>query len=189
MIHFHLPESVDAYWQEVGRAGRDGRPAAAKLLYRAEDVGLRRFFAGGGIKLQELALVVGSLQDGARATDTAASRAPAGSRRLARWRSFGACRRAARGRPRASWTAWSPRPSWLRSAARSSSAPGSTSCAPTPSSRPVRHPKWGAGTLQHADTDKVTVAFDDVGYKTLALSVLRARGDVLVRDSEPDGAR
>jgi ATP-dependent DNA helicase RecQ len=48
VIHHAIADSVDAYWQEVGRAGRDGEPARALLLYRSEDVGLRRFFAGGG---------------------------------------------------------------------------------------------------------------------------------------------
>ena len=48
VIHEAIPDSVDSYWQEVGRAGRDGEPARALLLYRAEDVGLRRFFAGSG---------------------------------------------------------------------------------------------------------------------------------------------
>jgi ATP-dependent DNA helicase RecQ len=39
---------LDAYYQELGRAGRDGEPALALLLWRPEDLGLRRFFAGTG---------------------------------------------------------------------------------------------------------------------------------------------
>jgi ATP-dependent DNA helicase RecQ len=45
VIHAAPPESVDAYYQEVGRAGRDGEPAVGILHYRHEDLGLRRFFA------------------------------------------------------------------------------------------------------------------------------------------------
>ena len=47
VLHSAPPESPDSYYQEIGRAGRDGEPAAAVLYYRSEDLGLRRFFAGG----------------------------------------------------------------------------------------------------------------------------------------------
>ncbi|MDX6724823.1 MAG: ATP-dependent helicase RecQ, partial [Solirubrobacteraceae bacterium] len=48
VFHAHVPDSVDSYFQEIGRAGRDGEPSDAVLFYRPEDLGLRRFFAGGG---------------------------------------------------------------------------------------------------------------------------------------------
>jgi ATP-dependent DNA helicase RecQ len=58
VLHADVPESVDAYYQELGRAGRDGKPAEAVLFYRTEDLGLRRFFAGGGqVHLDELEAV------------------------------------------------------------------------------------------------------------------------------------
>ncbi|TVU59666.1 ATP-dependent DNA helicase RecQ [Paenarthrobacter nitroguajacolicus] len=44
VVHADIPESLDAYYQEIGRAGRDGEPASAILHYRAEDLGLRKFF-------------------------------------------------------------------------------------------------------------------------------------------------
>ncbi|MFJ3385062.1 MULTISPECIES: RecQ family ATP-dependent DNA helicase [unclassified Curtobacterium] len=47
VVHADVPESVDAYYQEIGRAGRDRAPALATLHYRSEDLGLRRFFASG----------------------------------------------------------------------------------------------------------------------------------------------
>ncbi|MGF6833068.1 ATP-dependent DNA helicase RecQ [Paenarthrobacter sp. TE4293] len=44
VVHANIPESLDSYYQEIGRAGRDGEPATAVLHYRAEDLGLRKFF-------------------------------------------------------------------------------------------------------------------------------------------------
>jgi ATP-dependent DNA helicase RecQ len=48
VFHSEPSDSVDSYYQEIGRAGRDGDAARAILFYRQEDLGLRRFFAGGG---------------------------------------------------------------------------------------------------------------------------------------------
>jgi ATP-dependent DNA helicase RecQ len=45
VVHASVPGSVDAYYQQVGRAGRDGQPAQAILFYRPEDLSLGSFFA------------------------------------------------------------------------------------------------------------------------------------------------
>ncbi len=42
VMHADLPKSVEAYYQEVGRAGRDGAPADTIVLYGADDIRLRR---------------------------------------------------------------------------------------------------------------------------------------------------
>ena len=47
VYHHDVADSLDSYYQEIGRAGRDGESAAALLFYRPEDLGLRRFFASG----------------------------------------------------------------------------------------------------------------------------------------------
>src|SRR4051812_31574971 len=48
VFHSEPADSVDSYYQEIGRGGRDRGDARAVLFYRQEDLGLRRFFAGGG---------------------------------------------------------------------------------------------------------------------------------------------
>ncbi len=43
VIHADIPGSIEAYYQEIGRAGRDGRPARATLLWNYADVKTREF--------------------------------------------------------------------------------------------------------------------------------------------------
>jgi len=44
VVHHDLPESIEAYYQEAGRAGRDGDPAECVLFFAPRDRGLREFF-------------------------------------------------------------------------------------------------------------------------------------------------
>jgi ATP-dependent DNA helicase RecQ len=63
VFHSEVSESLDAYYQEIGRAGRDAEPARAVLFYRSEDLGLRRFFAGmGHVEVDEIAQVLETIR-------------------------------------------------------------------------------------------------------------------------------
>ena len=44
VMHLDLPGSLEAYYQEIGRAGRDGEPAEAHMLYGLADMAMRRRF-------------------------------------------------------------------------------------------------------------------------------------------------
>lgn len=44
VIHHQLPANIDSYYQEMGRAGRDGHPSTCLLLYARKDKGLQSFF-------------------------------------------------------------------------------------------------------------------------------------------------
>ena len=44
IIHYDMPGTVEAYYQEIGRAGRDGRMSRAVLLYRRSDRRIQEFF-------------------------------------------------------------------------------------------------------------------------------------------------
>jgi ATP-dependent DNA helicase RecQ len=66
VYHLDVSESVDAYYQEIGRAGRDGDPAEAILFYRPEDLNLRRFLAGSGqVDAEQMTRVAEAVQDAA----------------------------------------------------------------------------------------------------------------------------
>ena len=47
VLHFEIPGSVEAYYQEAGRAGRDGEPAYCELLFNHADLKTQEFFFEG----------------------------------------------------------------------------------------------------------------------------------------------
>jgi ATP-dependent DNA helicase RecQ len=47
IVHYDIPGSIEAYYQEVGRAGRDGKPATCLLLFNYADTFTQEFFIDG----------------------------------------------------------------------------------------------------------------------------------------------
>ncbi len=64
VLHGDVADSLDSYYQEIGRAGRDGEQAEATLFYRSADLGLRRFLgAGGGVRVDDVEQVVAAIDE------------------------------------------------------------------------------------------------------------------------------
>ncbi|MBI5820757.1 MAG: RecQ family ATP-dependent DNA helicase [Verrucomicrobia bacterium] len=54
VTHYDIPGSVEAYYQEAGRAGRDGEPAKCELLFNYADVKTQEFFIDGANPTREI---------------------------------------------------------------------------------------------------------------------------------------
>ena len=48
VYHYDISDSIDSYYQEIGRAGRDGKKAEAVLFFRPEDLGIQKFRSSEG---------------------------------------------------------------------------------------------------------------------------------------------
>jgi ATP-dependent DNA helicase RecQ len=258
VVHADVSESLDAYYQEIGRAGRDGAPALAVLLYRSEDLGLRTFFASGGADPQILSAVADAVR---RHTEQAGSPEPAilkDELRLSHARFTNAvnlleqagavlvddaghlsyARRklpvddavtAAMEVTQAQARVDRSRVEMMRgyaetvgcrrqfllgyfgeeSPVRCGNCDTCASNRVTPANRPatrtarwwyerarppqpafplhaaVAHRQWGPGVVMRHEPDRITVLFEQVGYRTLALAVLTADDGLLVVQQGP----
>jgi ATP-dependent DNA helicase RecQ len=155
VLHSEPSESVDSYFQEIGRAGRDGEPAEAVLFYRTEDLGLRRFFAGGG--------------DSEERREWERSRVEM----MRAYAEHEHCRRvfvlSYFGEPGGEPCGHCDNCEAGRGAAEQGDQPFDVGAA-------VTHADWGPGVVQRYDGDRVVILFDSVGYRTLSVELVTERG-------------
>ncbi len=103
VLHADIPSSLDAYYQEFGRAGRDGEAAHARLLYRTSDLAQARHLTARPVPEKTLAALARRLEGASGGTDPSALRGVPGlsprsvTLALERLSDLGAIRRDAEG--------------------------------------------------------------------------------------------
>ena len=65
VVHASITDSLDSYYQEIGRGGRDDEPAQARLFYRPEDLSLQKFLTANKAPTN----AVGEVAEALRGTD------------------------------------------------------------------------------------------------------------------------
>jgi ATP-dependent DNA helicase RecQ len=245
VVHGDTPTSIDAYHQEIGRAGRDGQPATAVLFHRPQDLSRPKLFASGrDADADALSTVLAAVAQNPEGVDQGSLAEPAGLSKAALSRAvpglvaLGAVRQLP-GRKLAPGDALGPEATEVTELAAEAAAlvtrrrerevskvelvrryaeasgcrrrtlletlgeprdepcgycdecdagnpgdPGDRSGLhedgshqegdPVPGEA-VQHQEWGRGTVTTVAEDSVVVLFDEGGYRTLSLPVVREK--------------
>ena len=220
VVHADVPESPDTYYQEVGRAGRDGEPATATLVYRPEDLSLGKFFSGGIPKRDDVVAVLAAVDaTGSRDPRAVRERTGFGARKAGRMLNLVELHEDTGGhinaggdtvdgvieRAEAQRRLEESRGEMMRGYAETSrcrtdfllayfgeeadglcgicdncrhgvATQAMTDDAAFPLQSHVHHEEFGEGTVTDLEEDRITVLFDDAGYKTLSLELVEEEG-------------
>jgi ATP-dependent DNA helicase RecQ len=229
VAHMALPDSPDSYFQEIGRAGRDGEPGRALLLWRAEDEAIQRFFNGGSPDVSDLRDLAAALRAGPATKTALKERTGFGPRKIGQLLALleqvnaavpgsgntitvplfaplpAAAADAAVVEYERQQVVQRSRTDMMRAFAQSRACrtqtllayfgeqlkkpcghcdncvdpqvePVEQASGPYPVHSTVRHPEWGAGMVMGYEEERMTVLFDEVGYKTLSVPVVQDQG-------------
>jgi ATP-dependent DNA helicase RecQ len=166
VFHSEPADSVDSYYQELGRGGRDGAAARALLFYRVEDLGLRRFFAGRADSDRHREL------ERSRVEMMGAYAESSGCRREFVLTYFGE-----------HFTP--PCGNCDNCQAGLVVADASVEDRPFAEGARVTHERWGEGTVQRYEEGAMVVLFESVGYKKLGIDIVLERGLLASVDGQP----
>ncbi|MDA2892298.1 RecQ family ATP-dependent DNA helicase [Mycolicibacterium sp. BiH015] len=231
VLHASIPDSLDSYYQQIGRAGRDGDAAVARLFYRSEDLSLARFFASASADPEQLAAVFGALSatkpkrlkqlrqelnrgralthavnlleqsaaitstgrgftaaadvDVATAVERALAIAKAAERvdatRVEMLRSYAETTDCRRRNVLAYFGERLDTPCGNCDRCADNTLPDRGESA-VPLNTAVQHREWGHGIVLGGEPDRVTVLFDEYGYRTLSMAVVEDTDVLTVLD-------